>query len=195
MLTSGGYLDGQRSKQCDEIIEKYSRNKKVLFVDNATTTGSNTKAKDIVVNNFFNLGAEVTSTTLNKNNLDKIKNFDLIYITGGDITPLINLANNSNLKEIILFYLKNGGVVVGESAGSIIFCEDCKWCYDIKKGTKPKYDICLPTYKGLSLTKYNIYPHFNKTTGEQKEKIKEYQSKNNILITPLNDGEYIEINF
>lgn len=195
LLTSGGYVDNQRSKKCDEIIEKLSTNKKVLLVNNATTTGSNLKAIDNLIKNFSNINSKVNNTTLTLENLQTIKDYDVIYFTGGDIAPLINLANNTNIKEIIKEYLNNGGIIIGESAGSIIFSEDCKWCYDVKKGTKPKYNISLPTYEGLGFTNINIYPHFNKVTLEQKEILKEYQLKNNIKITPLKDGEYIEIYF
>ena len=133
-LTSGGYIEGQRGEKLDKIIEGSSGGKKVLIVDNATTTGSNLKGKGIVINDFSLIAEKVEVLTLTKDNLDEINNYDVIYLLGGDVTPLIELANNSNASEIIKTYVKNGGIIFGESAGSMIFGKDLKWIYDIKRG-------------------------------------------------------------
>lgn len=135
-----------------------------MFVDNATLTGSNVKGVANILGNFNAINAHATIITLTKNNLKEIFNYDALYITGGDCTPLIELANTSNLKEILIDYLKNGGIIIGESAGSMIFGKDLKWCYDVKRGTKPKYDVVLSTYQGLGLTDVKFFPHWDKAS-------------------------------
>lgn len=194
-LTSGGFLDGQRGPRCDKIIIDACANKNVMFVDNATLTGSNVKGIANILDNFKAINAHATQTTLTKNNLKEIYNFDALYITGGDCTPLIQLANSSNLKEVLINYLKNGGVIIGESAGSLIFGKDLKWYYDVKKGTKPKYDVDLPSYQGLGLSAVNFFPHWNKASEEIKIKVQNYEKKHKIKITGVCDGEFIEIKF
>ena len=89
ILTSGGYLDGQRGEELDSLIESVSSGKRVLFVDNATTTGSNVKGVINIVENFEKLGCNVDVITLTQSNLDCICNYDVVYITGGDCMPLI----------------------------------------------------------------------------------------------------------
>ncbi len=193
ILTSGGYLDGQRGEELDALIKDVASLKKVLFVDNATTTGSNVKGVSNIVENFKNLGCEVDVITLEQQNIDCIFNFDVIYITGGDCMPLITLANTTDFNDRICEYLNNGGVVIGESAGSIIFCEDLEYYYEIKRGTKPKYDVILPTYKGVGLIDECIYPHFSKD--KNKQKVLDY-FENHKELKPLlmSDGEWVEIN-
>jgi len=190
ILTSGGYLDGQRSDELDKLIFKYSNDKKVLLVQNATTTGSNVKGINNIKNNFKSIKAVIDVLTLNKDNLNLIFNYDVIYITGGDLAPLIELANNNDFSTHILKHLNKGGVIIGESSGSMIFAKDLKWCYDINKGKKPKYDTILPTYKGLGLTNLNIFPHWNKVDDLYKQKTINYEKTTGIKIFRMQDGEF-----
>ncbi len=69
--------------------------------------------------------------------------------------------------------------------------DDVKYIYDLKKGTKHKYDVDLNSYKGLGLTDLYIYPHFQKTSEEMKAKVENYEKEHRITITRLNDGEVI----
>lgn len=192
ILTSGGYIDGQRGERCDAIIESFSKNKSVLIVDNATTTGSNVKGLPILRSNFSKIAKSVEQLTLTADNLDKINNYDVLYVTGGDLGPFIELIATSDLRNAFLRYLERGGVIIGESAGSMIFGCDLKWAYDIKKGTKPKYDIVMPTHKGLGIVDINIFPHWNKASIDMQEKVAQYEEQNGIKVTRLCDGEFIE---
>ena len=86
-------------------------------------------------------------------------------------------------------------VYIGESAGSIILSNDVKYVYDIKKGTKPKYDVVLDTYKGLGLIDIYIYPHYQKANEDMQQRTSEYELNNNFKITRLNDGDIITYNY
>lgn len=190
ILTSGGYLNGQRGEECDEIIEAFSRNKKVLLVDNATLTGSNLKGVPIIKDNFFKIAKSVTQISLTENNIKELGDYDIVYITGGDLAPFFELIQKCDLKSAFITYLKNGGNIIGESAGSMIFGTDLKWIYDVKKGTKPKYDIELPSYKGLGIVKINFFPHWNKTSNEMKERVLSYEKEYHIKITRVRDNDF-----
>ena len=197
ILTSGGYLDGQRGSECDKEIEKHAKGKRVLFVDNCTLTGSNVKGIENIIANFEKLGCEVVRISLTEGNLAVIDNkqFDVIYITGGDSVPMLELIANTNVEDRFANFLTRGGTIIGESCGSIILANDAKWYFDVKKGTKPKYDVELPSYKGMGLVDINIYPHWNKAKEEMKNKVAAYERATNVEITPLQDGEFIEIDY
>ena len=113
-----------------------------------------------------------------------------IYGLGGNITNLLSLSNNTKFVKLMDKFLKQG-LYIGESAGSIILGCDAKYYYDIKQGSKAKYNITLNSYKGLGYTDINIYPHFNKATNEMKEKISQYEKTNNVKIMRLNDGDIV----
>ena len=87
-------------------------------------------------------------------------------------------------------FLKNG-IYIGESAGTIILCDDLKWLYVVKKGSKPKYDVELDSYKGLNLSNTKVMPHYNRISESIKTKMDLYEKENDISITKLNDGDYI----
>ena len=104
---------------------------------------------------------------------------------------LLDLVATTNIKEILKQFLKSGGRYIGESAGSMILGNNLKWVWEVKKGTKPKYDVEPESYDGLGVTNYNIFPHWNAT----KEEIKKKALERNETITPLNDGEFIEFEY
>ncbi len=194
VVTSGGFntINNYVSEENIKLFEKISKNKKVMIISNAAPEGTgNYKARENVRANFLGVGAtQADIIDLNDSNLDLILKYDVIYIIGGDTTPLIELNKNPRLKENILKFLKNG-VIIGESAGSIFLQKEAKYYYDIKKGTKPKYDVNLDTYECLGLIDLLIYPHFQKANDEMRIKTSEYEKKHDIKITRLNDGEII----
>lgn len=194
VVTSGGFntINNYVSEENIKLFEKISKNKKVMIISNAAPEGTgNYKARKNVRANFLGVRAtQADIIDLNDSNLDLILKYDVIYIIGGDTTPLIELNKNQRLKENILKFLKNG-VIIGESAGSIFLQKEAKYYYDIKKGTKTKYDVNLDTYECLGLIDLLIYPHFQKANDEMRIKIIEYEKKHDIKITRLNDGEII----
>ena len=145
ILTANGFNNnGKRSEKIEKLFEEISREKKVLLIGNAAKTTNINSRKD-VKDNFEKIGAkQVELLDINQSNLERILEFDVIYVIGGDPGELIELNNTSKFKDYIIEFLKKG-IYIGESAGSIIMGEDCKWVYDIKKGTKPKYDKVLKT--------------------------------------------------
>lgn len=199
LLTASGYneINNYVSEEMKKLFRQIVPNKNIMILANAAPIGTgNYVARDNVKENFLKDGAnKVDIIDLNDENLDLILNYDIIYGIGGDSTPLIELNKNPKFKENLLEFLKKG-IYIGESAGTAILYNDLRWIYEIKHHNKPnKYHLDLPTYKGLGLTDYNIFPHYNKLDDRTKELIAEYEKNNNIIITKLNDGEYIPINY
>lgn len=194
LVTSGGFniVNNYVSEENIELFKEISNGKKVLIIANAAPEGTgNYIAREDVKKNFLNVGAvQVDVVDLNGDNLDLMLDYDIIYGLGGNLTHLIDLVNNTNFKEVFLKFLENG-TYIGESAGSMILADNVKYAYDIKKGTKPKYDVILDTYKGLGLIDLYIYPHFQKASEAMQLRTTKYESDNNVKITRLNDGEII----
>ena len=198
IVTSSGFntINNYVKEENIKLYSEISKDKKVLIVANAAPEGTgNYIARENVKDNFLNAGAiKADIIDLDKDNIKEILNYDIIYVLGGNITNLIELNINTNFKEILIKFLEKG-IYIGESAGSIILSDNLKYIYDIKKGTKPKYDVKLSSYTGLGLIDIYIYPHFQKANEVMKEKINNYEINNNIKITRLSDGEIITYNF
>ena len=196
LVTSAGFntINNYVSDENIEVFKEISKGKKVLIIGNAAPEGSgNYIARENVRKNFINVGAsDVDLVNLNKDNVNIILDYDIIYGLGGNVTHLIELNQNTKFKELLIKFLEKG-IYIGESAGSMILANDVKYAYDIKKGTKPKYDVELESYAGLGLIDIYIYPHFQKANKTMQDKIKEYELKNNVKITRLNDGDIIFI--
>lgn len=195
ILTANGFNNnGKRSESIESLFERIAKDKSVLLIGNASKNTNINSRKD-VKDNFYNIGAkQVDLIDIGAENLEKILDYDVIYVLGGDVGELIELNNSTEFKDYIMKFLEKG-IYIGESAGSIIMGNDCKWVYDIKKGSKPKYDKTYPSYKGLGLTDLKIYPHYDEANQELKEKIEKYEKENNTEIIKLNNGEFVEIEY
>lgn len=198
ILTSGGFNDlfNFVSEDNVKLFKKISNGKKVLIISNAAPEGTgNYPSIEKIKQNFLSIGAvRVDSAEITNSNTQVLMDYDVIYGAGGDPFYLIELVNKTNFKEHLLKFLENG-IYIGESAGSIILCENLEWLYTLKKGTKPKYDIKLETYRGLGITGYKVFPHWNKSSEEMKEKTDRYEEENDTEISRLSDGEVIITNF
>ena len=195
-LTSNGYRDKEENQNFNNLLKACTgMGVNALFVNNSTLTGHNQMNTPLIMKFMQDNGAVVQEVTLTTGNLDMIKNFDVVYFAGGDIAPLFELANNSNLEQVMLSYLQNGGVVFGESAGAIVFTESCENVWKLKRmlaDNKGKYADDLPSFKGLGFVDLNFYPHWNYLTQEQKAKAEQYAEVYKIKITALNDGQWLE---
>ena len=198
IVTSGGFnsINNYVSDENIELFKKISEGKKVIVIANAAPEGSgNYIARENVKENFLKVGAiSCDIVDLNKDNVDTILNYDVIYMLGGNVGKLIELNHNTNIKELIIKFLEKG-IYIGESAGSMILSKDVKYIYDLKKGTKPKYSVIYDSYDGFGLIDYYILPHYQKEDEMMDEKVKNYELSNNIKLTKLNDGEIILCNY
>ncbi len=198
IVTSGRFntINNYVSEENIEFFKKISNGKKVLIIANAAPEGSgNYVARENVKENFLNAGAiQADIVDLNNDNINMMLEYDIIYVLGGNLTHLIELNKTTPFKELLIKFLEKG-IFIGESAGSMILADNVKYAYDIKKGTKPKYDVELDSYDGLGLIDIYIYPHFQKTSEEMKIKTTNYELNNGIKITRLNDGEIITFNY
>lgn len=194
VLSSSGFNDINNfvSDENRQLFARIANGKKVMVLANAApSTSGNYVARENVAENFKKVGAvQADIIDLDNTNLGLMDNYDIIYGLGGDPGLLIELVNKTDFKKYFVNFLKHG-VYIGESAGSMIMADDLSWVYYVKKGSKPKYDIVLDTYKGLGLTKKLIFPHVNKEGEEMMNRAKQYEIDNGVSLTRLQDGEYI----
>ena len=194
ILTSSGFNDINNyvPEDIKNVYKEISKDKKVMILANAAPIGDgNYNARECVKNNFLSIGAKTSDIVdIDSSNIESILNYDIIYGLGGNPTHLIELCNNLPFREYMIKFLKNG-IYIGESAGTIILCDDLKWLYVVKKGSKPKYDVELDSYKGLNLSNTKVMPHYNRISESIKTKMDLYEKENDISITKLNDGDYI----
>lgn len=185
IYTSSGIIGTNFS---DDFIKQKFANKNVIVIDNGTYGTRNYKVREESVKKFLEYGAKKADlVTIDKKNSHIILEYDICYVMGGSIANLVELVRNTDFREIIEDFLEDG-IYIGESAGSILLNKDVEWYFDLKRGSKPKYDVIFPSYPGLGFVKTYVYPHFDHEDELGISRIKNYKQE----IKTLNDGEYLE---
>ncbi len=194
-LTSCGLKQKEESEKLYNYLKEGFKGKRAIIITNATLTGHNERAIVPTKERFLSAGAATADiVVLNKENYKSILNYDYVYVVGGDIAPLADLINSTDLRSEIIKFLENGGIYIGESAGAITMARSVKWHYDVNRAIRSADKKEPKSYDGLNIVDVNIYPHFNTKPSSQIEVIKNYEDETGIKITPLNDGEWIELN-
>ena len=135
----------------DEIIEVL-KNKKVAIIPNAKLkdkdrTNSIVAKKELEKNNIESNVIDIDEEELN------INEYDALYLSGGEPKYLMDSIINSNLFDTIKSFIDNGGIIIGQSAGAMIFCKEY---LDTSTGK------LLIMNNGFDYSKKIIVPHYDK---------------------------------
>ena len=198
ILTSKSFQRLDDNEKITKLLTEASNGKNVLMISNAATKETNNfMARVIVKECFENIGAlKVDVVDIDSYNIACILDYDVIYVCGGDIRPLLNLIEKTDFKAYIEKFLKNGGTYIGNSSGSVIVGHDTKFLFKLKMGhsKSPEYTAIPEFTKGLGLVDINILPHANCFEIDFVKKCKDYERINGIKFRYLNDDEYILVN-
>jgi len=117
-----------------------------------------------------------TSDDLSKYNFETLKEFDGIYIGGGNTWSLIQEVKNSGFADILIQYIKTGGQVYGGSAGAIIMGKKINTHDDENKsGVQNIFGLNL-------LSNYSVACHFK---NKQNKRFKLWAMENALPIICL----------
>ena len=117
--------------------------------------------------------SSVAKEELNKNNITAdiididsmkldINDFDALYLSGGEPKNLMDSIVNASLFNDIKNFIDNGGIIIGQSAGAMIFCKDY---YD----TTTKELLIMNN--GYDYSDKMIVPHYDNLPKELKEQM------------------------
>ena len=163
-LTSYG-LDTRYSNYMnsyDDIISLL-KDKKVAIVPNAKLinqdrTNSLIAKKELEKHNIIS-----DIVDIDKQELD-LSNFDALYLSGGEPKCLMDSIYKASLYEGIKLFIDSGGIIVGQSAGAMIFSKDY---YDTTTGK------LLIMNNGFNYSDKMIVPHFDNLPLDIKKQIKD----------------------
>ena len=163
-LTSYG-IDTRYSDYMDSYsdIINVLKNKRVAIIPNAKLVSQD------------RTNSSVAKEELNKNNITAdiididaveldINNYDALYLSGGEPKHLMDSINNSNLYNKIKYFIDKGGIIIGQSAGAMIFSKNY---YDTTTGN------LLIMSNGYDYSDKMIVPHYNNLPDDLKKQIKE----------------------
>lgn len=141
-------------------------NSRVIFIANASDNhGGDKWWIDSDRKALKEIGCDILDVDLRQTTEDEfsklLQNADMIHFCGGSVLYLIELIKEKKLKDLIVSFVKNGGLYTGTSAGSMIVSSDL-----LLSTTDPEekelVDITkIKEYSGLGLVDFLIIPHCN----------------------------------
>lgn len=158
-----------------EDIINILKDKNVAIIPNAKLisedrTNSNVTYRELTKNGIKSRIIDLENDKLN------ILEYDALYLSGGEPRNLMNAIFNSNNYENIKNFIDKGGIVIGQSAGAMIFN---KKYLDTTTGELLIMDNGFDYYDRI------IVPHYNNLPKELLDRI-----PNNVLKISDNDNLY-----
>ncbi len=164
LLTSAG-LETEEIKECFmEMAGKDMSMVKALFIPTAAVNADAIAVLPKCMNDLLKCGIP------NKNirvydmhygmELEELQQYDVVYLCGGDTYYLLERINDTKFNESLMAYINSNGLVIGVSAGSLIFTNN------------------IPDNLGLIDTKLDVHC----AEGEKRGKVA-FPIKSNVRIT------------
>lgn len=189
LLTSSGLANQNIINQFLQLINKPTPQIKIIFVPTASRTEHELMYMQESKKELLNLGileANIKTLSLNQPiSFSEIKDFDVIYVCGGNTFYLLKKVRESGFDEIIKEFIKTDKLYFGVSAGSILVGPNIEIAHPGDKN-----DVNLQNLTGLNLTNIIISPHY---TDEEKSFIEGFKEKSPYPVVPLTNEQALLI--
>lgn len=168
---------------------------KFLFIITASEVEEGSKEwLQLDRDSMTNLGYELEDYSVTDQTKDeieeKLKSADGIVMAGGNTFFLIQQLQKSNSIEIFQQFVKNGGIYIGSSAGSVAAgpsIYNTRYLDALEKAPN------INGYDGLNLTDISVLPHWGSESFKERymnERLKQnYNTDQKIVL--LNDYQYL----
>ena len=103
-----------------EDIISVLKNKNVAIIPNAKLVSEDRTNSNVAKEEFTKNGVNSKIIDLDKQDLN-IEKYDALYLSGGEPKKLMDSIIESNNYEVIKKFIDDGGVIIGQSAGAMIF--------------------------------------------------------------------------
>lgn len=187
LLTSNG-LSSQNLLNC---VSEYSGDMRSAVLVTTASVGYKEKDKHIprLSEELRTLGLSVNFFDFDTDQPEKLLQYDLIEIIGGNPLYLLNSIGNSKAEKILETVAKEK-FLVGISAGSLVLQRNI----DLIAGYSPEMneEVGLKDFTGLGLVNIEILPHYHRFLNifeRFEERAREYEIKNNCSVIRIDDGQ------
>lgn len=123
LLTSTGFTNPNIKNKFINLLNKNVKDTKVLFVITAAQDPDAVRILSACLDDLTECGIideNIKIYDMHKLLIkEEMNKYDAIYVCGGDTEYLVDRINEINIKPLIQEYLKNGGIYIGVSAGTI----------------------------------------------------------------------------
>jgi len=131
-LTSAGFDNKNIRKKFIEAIDADTKRIKILFVPTAAIDDGGKAMLPVCKQEILEAGIlkeNIKGIEVSEfKDITNIDEYRAIYVAGGNTNYLVNEMRKYNFKEYLDDYLKNGGIYLGVSAGSIALSRTFDGC-------------------------------------------------------------------
>ena len=166
ILNGGG--DGKQVKESYELFANLVNGGKILYIPLAWANGNivdciNWFSAEVKPYGITNIEQILTTEDITKEKLDECSG---VFIGGGNTYQLLKGLKETHAFENLKEYIENGGLVMGGSAGALIFSECIDTCLKdelVIKSCNDENIVGLKDTKGFNcINGYSILPHYKK---------------------------------
>jgi dipeptidase E len=189
-LTSAG-LPPETTEEFLKLLNKKPEETKICFITTASHPEENKWYVEKDRERLSELGFKITELDLKKENenslRDKLKNFDVIFVEGGNTFYLLKYVRESGFDEALKLFLERGGIYLGVSAGTIVTglnIESANWKY------ADKNIVNLEDLTGLKLVPYVFSVHIDESN---LDVVKDIANKVDYPVIALTDKQALLI--
>lgn len=187
LLTSNG-LSSQNLLNC---VSEYSGDMRSAVLVTTASVGYKEKDKHIprLSEELRALDLSVDFFDFDTDEPEKLLQYDLIEIIGGNPFYLLNSIKNSKSEKILELVAKEK-FLAGISAGSLVLQRNI----DLIAGYSPEMnkEVGLKDFTGLGLVNIEILPHYHRFLNvfeRFEERAREYEIQNNCSVIRIDDGQ------
>lgn len=134
----------------DGIIEVL-KNKRVVIIPNAKLINQDRTTSKVALDELDKNNIESSIIDIDTDKID-FNNIDALYLSGGEPKNLMDSIIKACLFEKIKDFIDEGGIIIGQSAGAMIFAKDY---LDTTTGE------LLIRHNGFDYSKKIIVPHYD----------------------------------
>ena len=167
LILNGGGSDEQ-VKESYEIFARVVNGGKVLYVPLAWPYGNMEECINWFRGQVSQFGITNIEQILDPNDItkEKLKETSGVFIGGGNTYQLLKGLKETHAFENLKEYIENGGLILGGSAGALIFSECIDTCLKdelVIKSCNDENKVGLKDTKGFNcINGYSILPHYKK---------------------------------
>ena len=165
LLTSAGLETVEIQKYFMDMIGKDMAFVKVLFIPTAAQDADAIAVLPKCMNDLLRCGIPAENISVfdlhRGMSIEELQQYDIVYLCGGRTSYLLQKINDTGFGKVLMEYIHGNGVVIGVSAGSVIFANN------------------LPGNLALIDTKLSVHC----AESEKSGKIDMYQLVHNIRLT------------
>ena len=116
---------------------------------------------------------------------------DAVYLTGGNTYEFLDYARDVGLFELLREFEADGGIIIGESAGSIILSPDISTAA-VPSGDPDENTVGLEDLRGMDRIPYHISPHYEPESPRaplDRDELQALADASGVPVVMLRDGE------